>query len=303
MNAQTVRRGGGSRAGSRKGSSAGRRSARSTPVSAGTGRLARWGLGAFVTILAIVAVIALDLPAKAGQAIGLASGEAGFAVNGYQITGIRRMNRRLVDAAITDELRRAAEASLRDDRPAQAMVSLDAIRDRLLGYGWVRDARVSRRLPDTLVIDIVERQPAAVWQNKQQLSLIDGEGIVLAPVPVDRMPDLPLLIGPQANAQATKLNAMMAKVPTLKPQLASATWIGARRWDLAFSSGETLALPEGDAPAAAALTRFAKLDRSNGLLGRGLLRFDLRQPGKMVVRLPRAPGEAILPDEQTETTN
>jgi cell division protein FtsQ len=272
-------------------------------VSAGTGRLARWGLGGFFAILAVVSVIALDLPAKAGLAIGLASGEAGFAVSGYQITGIRRMNRRLVDAAITDELRRAAEASSRDDRPAQAMVSLDAIRDRLLGYGWVKDARVSRRLPDTLVIDIVERQPAAVWQNKQQLSLIDGEGIVLAPVPVDRMPDLLLLIGPQANAQATKLNALMAKVPTLKPQLASATWIGARRWDMAFSSGETLALPEGDAAAAAALIRFAKLDRANGLLGRGLVRFDLRQPGKMVVRLPRAAGEPIHPDEQTETTN
>ena len=28
---------------------------------------------------------------------------------------------------------------------------------------------------------------------------------------------------------------------------------------------------------------------------RGILRFDLRVPGKMIVRLPRAPGEAIAP--------
>lgn len=302
MNAQTVRRGGGNRAAPRKGKP--RRSARATSGSqARAGRLARWALAAFVAVMAIVAVVALDLPAKAGQAIGIASGEAGFAVDGYQITGIRRMDRRLVDAAVTDELRRAAENASREGRPPQAMVSLDAIRDRLMGYGWVKDARVSRRLPDTLVIDIVERRPAAVWQNRQQLSLIDGEGIVLAPVPVDRMPDLPLLIGPKANAEATKLTALMARVPTLKPQLASATWIGARRWDLAFSSGETLALPEGDAPAAAALTRFAKLDRSNGLLGRGMIRFDLRQEGKMVVRLPRAAGEAISVDEPPETTN
>ena len=38
----------------------------------------------------------------------------------------------------------------------------------------------------------------------------------------------------------------MAAVPTLKPQLASATWVGGRRWDLNFQSGETLALPEGE---------------------------------------------------------
>ena len=47
------------------------------------------------------------------------------------------------------------------------LVDVEAIRARLLQFGWVKDARVSRRLPDTLVIDIVERQPAAIWQDKQ----------------------------------------------------------------------------------------------------------------------------------------
>ena len=88
----------------------------------------------------------------------------------------------------------------------------------------------------------------------------------------------------------------MDPVPTLKPQLVSATWVGGRRWDLNFASGETVALPEGEAAAARALERFAKLDKSTGLLGRGILRYDLRIPGKMVARLPRAPGEPIAPE-------
>jgi len=85
----------------------------------------------------------------------------------------------------------------------------------------------------------------------------------------------------------------MAGVPTLKPQLASASWVGRRRWDLSFQSGETVALPEGEAAAGAALQKFANMDRSTGLLGRGILRFDLRIPGKMIARLPREPGEPI----------
>jgi cell division protein FtsQ len=93
---------------------------------------------------------------------------------------------------------------------------------------------------------------------------------------------------------------LLAAVPTLKPQLASATWVGQRRWDLNFQSGETVALPEGDRPASAALARFAKMDRSSGLLGRGILRFDLRIPGKMTVRLPRAPGEQIAVETPSE---
>jgi cell division protein FtsQ len=160
---------------------------------------------------------------------------------------------------------------------------------------------VSRRLPDTLVIDIVERTPAALWQNQGQLALIDPDGVVLDRVPVDKMPDLPLLIGAGANGQAEQLGRIMAVVPTLKPQLASGTWVGGRRWDLNFQSGETIALPEGETAAKTALTKFAKLDKSSGLLGRGIVRFDLRVPGKMIVRLPRAPGEPIAPAAQPQS--
>ena len=45
------------------------------------------------------------------------------------------------------------------------LVDLGDTRERLLEFGWIHEARVSRRLPDTLVIDIIERQPAAIWQN------------------------------------------------------------------------------------------------------------------------------------------
>jgi cell division protein FtsQ len=155
-------------------------------------------------------------------------------------------------------------------------------------------------LPDTLVIDIVERTPAALWQDRGRLALVDADGVVLDRVPVDKMPDLPLLIGPGANGQAEELARLMAAVPTLKPQLASATWVGGRRWDLNFQTGETVALPEGEDPSRVALVKFAKLDKSSGLLGRGILRFDLRLAGKMIVRLPKAPGEAITGEQPQE---
>ncbi len=260
-------------------------------------RLAGYAFGLFVVAIVAVAAVALDLPAKAGHAIGDGLGRAGFAVDGYQIVGLNKMKRSLVDEIVTDELHRAAEAGSAGGKPAEALVDVGAIRERLLRYGWIKDARVSRRLPDGLVIDIVERQPAALWQDNQQLSLIDANGVVLDRVPVSQMPDLPLLIGPGANAQATSLDRLLSGVPTLKPQLAAASWVGQRRWDLSFQSGETVVLPEGEQAAKDALAKFAKLDKSAGLLGRGLKRFDLRLPGKMTVRLPRAPGEAIAPAE------
>ena len=231
---------------------------------------------------------ALDIPAKAERSAGSAIGEAGFTVSGYQIVGLNHMDRARIDKVVNDELHRAAEEAGAAKAP-QPLVDVSAIRHKLLQFGWIKDARVSRRLPDTLVIDIVERKPAALWQNQGQLALIDSEGVVLDRVQVDRMPDLPLLIGPGANAQEQELAQLMGDVPTLKAQLASATWVGGRRWDLSFQSGETVALPEGYGDARAALDKFARADKQNGLLGHGIVRFDLRVPGKMIVRLPHAP--------------
>jgi cell division protein FtsQ len=288
MSAAHVRRGGGGRAKPRKNPkvTVPKKIAKRLPVDqARANKVAGLVFAAFMLAIALVVVIALDIPAKAERAAAAAVGHAGFTVSGYQIVGLSHMSRAPVDEIVTDELHRAADEAGADKAP-QALVDTGAIRQRLLQFGWVKDARILRRLPDTLVIDIVERKPAALWQSQGQLALIDSEGVVLDRVPVDRMPDLPLLIGPGANSQEAELASLMADVPTLKPQLASATWVGGRRWDLNFQSGETVALPEGDDAARAALIKFAKADKQSALLGRGLVRFDLRVPGKMIVRLP-----------------
>jgi cell division protein FtsQ len=298
MSAAHVRRGGSARAKAKKPSKVAvpKKLAKRLPVDqARVNKIAGVVFGGFVLAIGAVVLVALDIPAKAERAAGTAVGHAGFMVGGYQITGINHMDRKLVDAVVTDELHRAA-AEANSDKAPQALVDVAEVRQRLLSYGWVKDARVSRRLPDTLVIDIVERTPAALWQNQGQLALIDSDGVVLDRVPVDKMPDLPLLIGPGANAHEQQLSRIMAEVPTLKPQLASATWVGDRRWDLSFQSGETVALPEGEDASKDALAKFARADKQSGLLGRGIVRFDLRVPGKMIVRLPRAPGEPIDPD-------
>ena len=284
MSATRVRRGagGGSRGAPRKGSSrvaVPRKLAAKLPMKhAQANRLARWMFALFVLAIAVVAGLALDLPARIGRSVGEAIGNAGFRVRTVEVQGTRRMDPKPVYRIALDQ--KAASLPL---------VDVAQIRQQLLGFGWVKDARVSRRYPDTLVIDIVERSPAALWQDSDRLNLIDAEGVVLDRVPVSQMPDLPLLVGPGANAHAVELNKLLGDLPAIRAQLVSANWVGQRRWDLALQGGETLLLPEGASAAATALAKFAKIDKSAGLLGRGILRFDLRIPGKMTVRLPHTP--------------
>ena len=301
MSASHVRRGGGGRANARKPApkvTVPKKIAKRLPVThARANKIAGLTFAAFLLVIAAVVVVALDIPAKAERSAGAAVGRAGFTVGGYQIVGLRHMDRARIDEVVTDELDRAA-AEAGAARAPQPLVDVARIRERLLHFGWVKDARISRRLPDTLVVDIVERTPAALWQDSGRLALIDAEGVVLDRVSITNMPDLPLLIGPGANSHARELGTLMADVPTLKPQLASATWVGGRRWDLNFQSGETVALPEGNAAARTALLHFAKGDKQSGLLGRGFLRFDLRnwaRDHRMTVQLPKGAAAPTIP--------
>jgi len=79
----------------------------------------------------------------------------------------------------------------------------------------------------------------------------------------------------------------------VKEVLTGATWIGGRRWDIRFKTGETLSLPEGAAPALAALKRFMDMNTRRNLLGGNFLRFDMRIEGKMIVQLRNAPSGQV----------
>jgi cell division protein FtsQ len=252
-----------------------------------TRRLGNWALAGMTCAVIVAAVLAFRLPQLAGLALGEGVGGAGFTLKRVEITGAERVSRLAIYNVAFDQ-----------DSMAMPLVDLAATRARLLRFGWIREARVSRRLPDTLVIDIVEREPVAIWQNNQRLSLIDAEGVVLEPVRVDHMPNLPLVVGPDANRHIGGLGSLLQAAPRLRPQIAGATWVGERRWDIRFQSGELLTLPEGDDEARRAITRFAMMDQQDPLLGRGFARIDMRDPRRTYVRISREPG-AIVPPAAT----
>jgi cell division protein FtsQ len=238
-------------------------------------RIATWSIVGTVGAVALAVGTWLGVPGMVGGAVATVVGDAGLKVDEIQIDGIKRMDRMTVLTQALDQ-----------DSRAMPLVDLDLVRERLLKYPWVKDARVSRRLPNTLRIAIIEREPAAIWQSHGQLMLVDPAGVPLEPVSTDAMPDLPLLIGEGANGQEPARRKLLDGAPALKPRVKAATWIGNRRWDLTFTSGEKLQLPEGEEEASKALRKFAELDAAQGLLRKGTIRFDMRVPGNMVMQRP-----------------
>jgi cell division protein FtsQ len=188
----------------------------------------------------------------------------------------------------------------------QAMpdVDIDLLREELRALPWVKDARVSIQLPHTLAIDIVERTPHAVLEKPDRLVLIDATGVELEPIPIDKTKGMLRLAGPGAGRQAKALETLLASAPALVSKVEAAEWVGNRRWNLTFTTGQLLALPEGEIEAATALVKFARLDGKNRLLGGKVLAFDMRTPPRLYLRLPDAVGKpkVVAANEEGDTT-
>jgi cell division protein FtsQ len=236
-------------------------------------RVFTWLLIAGLGVVAVAMAQWFGLTAAAYRQYGELAARAGFEVRDVEVTGMERVDQVKVYDIVLAEMDRS-----------MPMVDVEKVRGDLLQYGWIKDARVSRRLPDRLVVDIVERKPTAIWQRGGKYSLIDAEGNILQNVKTAEVGDLPLLNGPDANRHSVALGKLLDKATALKAQVSGASWIGNRRWDLRFKTGETLALPEGEKQAAEALLNFARMDGIHRLLGRDIIHFDLRDPERAYFR-------------------
>ncbi|RVQ66411.1 FtsQ-type POTRA domain-containing protein [Croceicoccus ponticola] len=233
----------------------------------------------FIVLVAMAVLWALavvsGLPAFADDKIGRLAADTGFAVRRVEVHGVERMDEQEI-------YRRAIAAQ------AQPMTRLDvsALRDELVLLPWVRDARVSRQLPDTLVIDVIERTPHAVLQQGEKFVLIDPSGHRLEPVPASRAENMLVMKGDGAAERAADLAILLDAAPALQKQVRGAEWIGNRRWNLTFSTDQVIALPEGEEEAADALVAFAQMDGMNRMLGGKVAVFDMRDTSKIYMRVP-----------------
>lgn len=237
-------------------------------------------IGGAVALAWIIANLA-GVPAMAHAQVSRIAADAGFEVRQVRVTGTERMDERQV----------YARALAQRDQP-MPQVDLEGLRRELLELPWVEDARVSLQLPETLAIDIVERKPHAVLEKPNRLMLIDASGVELEPIAPRKAGEMLRISGPGSARQVGNLEELLASAPALRPQIEAAEWLGNRRWNLTFKTGQVLALPEGSKESASALIKFAKMDGQNRLLGGKVATFDMRVPDRVFLRIPGR-GDAI----------
>ncbi len=242
------------------------------------------GVAACVAVIGLVVALSTGgrlprLTANVGQVVGDDLAPLGFQVQRVHVEGATPMARADVLKA----------AGLTRGDPILGL-DLNALRGRVEQVGWVRSAKVVRLLPDTLIVSITQRQPAAVWQDNRKSMVVDDTGRVIPEADAGRFTDLPLVVGTGANEALDDILPLVRARPQLMQRLEALVRVDDRRWDIRLKDGGIIALPALHADSA--LIQLDRLEQTQQILSLGLERIDLRDPDAISVR-PRADAAAI----------
>ena len=258
---------------------------RRAPAPEGHGLSPRLALTGAVAVLALALGVTLAtghrgqrLASAVGSGIDGRFGAAGFRLKTIQVEGASPM-------AIDDIVK---AAGVYKNEPLLGL-DLNAVRNNVEKVGWVKEARIVRLLPDTLVVAVSEHRQLAVWQHSGRQFVIDDHGQVIKEADPARFAKLPLVVGDGAAEHAPEILPVIAQRPRLIGQM-DALVLG-----LPFGQvnkvAELIQLPADGVDSA--LMQLERLDQRSRVLELGFDRIDLRNPDVVAVR-PRA-AQAVSP--------
>lgn len=162
-------------------------------------------------------------------------------------------------------------------------VDLAEVRTAFEKLSWVREARISRRWPDTLIVELTEHTPLARWNAGE---LISTEGEVFSAAVEADLPSLSGIAGSGREVAAAYRRYGELLAP-LGLDIRELSLSPRRAWRLKTASGLEIALGRKDVEAR--LQRFAAQYRKVGeRLGAPPAYADLRYADGFAVKLPSA---------------
>ncbi|WP_238523273.1 cell division protein FtsQ/DivIB [Anaplasma centrale] len=162
------------------------------------------------------------------------------------------------------------------------LLSLSALRNRIKSHSpWVKEVAVHRELANGILrITIEEYAAFANWRHHGVNSIIDNTGHVIMNSD-ERLDDLVSIYGDEALEGLHFVREVLSNGGMLSTMVSSFSWLGNRRWDVGFSSGLQVRLPENNPQAA--WNYLAQLYKSSGELLMWKV-VDMRIPDKIFIK-------------------
>lgn len=178
-------------------------------------------------------------------------------------------------------------------------LDLDQVRNAVARLPWVASVEARKRWPDTLILQVRERQPFARWGVDR---LIDHDGLLFSVPGGDALQGLPQLDGPEdARAQVVNFYAGLVHEFSGSGMIVSGVSLSPRgSWTLTLANGAQILL--GHKQADARLARFlAVLPQLTAAHPGGFQHADLRYSNGFAVLWAANPAPAAQPSNPSKT--
>jgi cell division protein FtsQ len=196
----------------------------------------------------------------------------GFAIDDVKVSGARE----------TSEIEILELLGL-DGTTSLVALDVEEARRKLSELPWVEHVSVRKVYPGTIEVALKERSAFGIWQHGNDLSLIEKNGSVIAPLRDSKFSTLPLFVGRDAEVAAADVEKQFEAWPDVKARVKAYVRVAGRRWDLRLDNGVLVMLPESNVPRA--MEVLARLEAEQGILERDIAAVDLRLEDRTTVRL------------------
>ena len=250
-------------------------------VSPATGRVnipAHTGTISAIAFFAATGLYGMSLGGHTQTVAQATTSAAGFAIEDVKVSG----------NAQTSEIDILQLLGL-DGTTSLVAMDVNTARRRLADLPWVEDVDVRKVYPRTIEIRLKERDAFGIWQHGSELSLIEKNGSVIAPLRDNKFAALPLFVGRDAETGAASFMEQLDAWPEIRSKVKAYVRISGRRWDLHLNNGIIIKLPEVNV--AKALHLLSRLDAEQQVMSRDIAAIDLRLSDRTTIQLTQAATE------------
>jgi cell division protein FtsQ len=230
------------------------------------------GTIAAASLLAATGIYGMSLGGHSQDFAQATTTAAGFAIDDVKVSGARE----------TSEIDILAQLGL-DGTTSLVALDVAEARRKLAELPWVEQVSVRKIYPGTVEITLKERTAFAIWQHGDDLSLIERNGSVIAPLRDNKFSNLPLFVGRDAETAAAAFEKQFDAWPQIKARVRAYVRVAGRRWDLRLDNGIIVKLPEDNI--ARAMEVLSALEAEQALLERDIAAVDLRLEDRTTIRL------------------
>ncbi len=164
-------------------------------------------------------------------------------------------------------------------------LNFNSIKEIVESIEWVKRASIKKILPSTLIINITENDPYAIYLQEGKSFLIDLDGSIITEINLDNFQDDLLFVKGEKSPELLEqlIRDISIAFPNLNQNLEEVEFIEKRRWNLRLNNSLLVKLPDENVQQS--LKNLKQLFEEQEVMQSNIIEIDLRIQGRAALKV------------------